>query len=642
MGKVNKLLLASSISIVLASQLFAGSDANCSTNGDGEYVVTSNLDTGDNSLRACIEVANSASGGKIIFNDDMNIDVQANLPQITKSLTIDAEDNTVVITSTNSAPSEYRQIFNFSGSGITGNLKNLEVSNVTSTAGIIQISGTYSTLNIENSKLNDNAPNDAGAVIYAYENNVNIIDSEIKNNIARTDGGNYAYIINNRAINLTISNSQISNNSIEREDGAAIYTYTSSSAARNISITNSTISDNTNNYSGANSGGAINIVGTGSGNQVRLNASKSTFSGNSAEGAGVVNITSSILSDGSSLNFTNCTISGNSSSSLSAVISDNTSNGVAINLDSSTITLNTGSSAGIYTANGDINLKNSIVSKNTPSDIYTGANIISNGANLINNVIGGTHTLSASELGMNLDAKLGLLANNGGSTKTHALAVGSDALDIGVTNQTYDQRGIKRDSSKKDIGAYEFYTGVNLLDGKNFTAQIDSTSSLSITKFEPVALTSIPTPIPDGVNILNELVDVVATSTIGFSMDLVFNIDSASSETFTGYYKYGPKVLGGSSEWYDLGLKSASSDGVGYTLSNAGKTMTVTLKDGVLGDDDWAENGIITDPGSPIITGSSVSTTTSKSSPISDFAKGLMVFAFGAIAYFGLRRKKLA
>ena len=642
MGKVNKLLLASSISMVLASQLLA---VNC--------VVSSNADSGAGTLRQCIVDVNAGSdtSNDITFNNDMTIDIQSSLPQITKNLTIDGGDNTIIVTSSNSAPSEYRQIFYFNGTGITGNLKNLEVSEVTSTAGIIQISGTGTTLNIENSKLNDNAPNDAGAVLYAQGNIVTIRDSEIKNNVVRTDGGNYAYIISkNNGGTLNIIDSNIFGNTTERADGAAIYVYTSSSNSTIINIDNSTFANNTNTYtSGSDKGsGVVNILGYGIGYQVTLNVTKSTFSGNSSDGGAVVDISSgTTLSPLSTLNFKNSTFSGNSSGSDSGVIYNGSSSALNVNFDSCTITGNTGSKASVYLSSGNIDIDNTIAVSNTPSDLYTGGNITSNGANLINNITGGTHTLSSSELGMNLDPKLGPLANNGGSTKTHALTTGSAALNAGSTSETYDQRGVKRDfDANIDIGAYEFYSGVDSLAGKDFTTQVESTSSISVTKLEAKDLSDITDPVPDGVNILNELLDVQASGTSGFSMDLVFNVNSGSNEIFTGYYKYGPSTPGGTDDqWYDLGLKSANVDGVGYEITNGGKTMTVTLKDGVKGDDDNI-SGQITDPGSPIVsetsTSSSSNSSSSKSSPISNFAKILMVFAFGTIAYFGLRRKKLA
>jgi hypothetical protein len=55
-----------------------------------------------------------------------------------------------------------------------------------------------------------------------------------------------------------------------------------------------------------------------------------------------------------------------------------------------------------------------------------------------------------------LDARLGLLADNGGSTLTHLPLKGSPAIDAGSTDQNVDQRGVARPvGTADDIGAVE-------------------------------------------------------------------------------------------------------------------------------------------------------------------------------------------
>ena len=57
---------------------------------------------------------------------------------------------------------------------------------------------------------------------------------------------------------------------------------------------------------------------------------------------------------------------------------------------------------------------------------------------------------------LNVNPLLGPLADNGGSTFTHALSKGSPAIDGGGADSApFDQRGVPRAS---DIGAYEFAT----------------------------------------------------------------------------------------------------------------------------------------------------------------------------------------
>ena len=57
-----------------------------------------------------------------------------------------------------------------------------------------------------------------------------------------------------------------------------------------------------------------------------------------------------------------------------------------------------------------------------------------------------------------VDARLGALENNGGPTETHALLLGSPAIDTGGDGPdlSTDQRGLARpQGSASDIGAYE-------------------------------------------------------------------------------------------------------------------------------------------------------------------------------------------
>ena len=57
---------------------------------------------------------------------------------------------------------------------------------------------------------------------------------------------------------------------------------------------------------------------------------------------------------------------------------------------------------------------------------------------------------------LNVPARLGALADNGGPTATHALLRGSPALDRGGGCPTVDQRGLPRAlGGRCDIGAYE-------------------------------------------------------------------------------------------------------------------------------------------------------------------------------------------
>jgi predicted outer membrane repeat protein len=91
-----------------------------------------------------------------------------------------------------------------------------------------------------------------------------------------------------------------------------------------------------------------------------------------------------------------------------------------------------------------------------------GGALLSNGYNLIKDLSGCAITLLPSDL-FGLDPLLGPLANNGGSTLTHALLPGSPAIDTGSCTDPagnpvlFDQRGMPRPQGATcDIGAFEF------------------------------------------------------------------------------------------------------------------------------------------------------------------------------------------
>jgi hypothetical protein len=193
-------------------------------------------------------------------------------------------------------------------------------------------------------------------------------------------------------------------------------------------------------------GGALNISGT---NRI----SNSTFSYNSAQ-----------TFNGGAIFATN---SGTSISN--STISQNTNGGVAVQtggelfIQSSTFYDNTGAA----NINGTITIKNSMLFSFSGGTNCPGV-ITSGGYNLDNNStcsLGGTGDVSG------VDPMLGLLLDNGGPTKTHALKYGSPAIDAGnpagCTDDLgspiiIDQRGWSRQidgdldgSAICDMGAYE-------------------------------------------------------------------------------------------------------------------------------------------------------------------------------------------
>jgi predicted outer membrane repeat protein len=262
---------------------------------------------------------------------------------------------------------------------------------------------------------------------------------------------------------LTISNGRSGNTTF----GAGI----AIGGGGTLNLSFSTISGNT---AGAGSG-VYNEDGT-------LTVTNSTFSGNSTLTGGFSG--AAIHTTSGTTNIVNSTFSGNSSAQSGGAISVGT--GIA-NITNATITNNradsdgnaSGTGGGIANlSSGTVTLKNTIVFGNfvgvsTTADDIAGNVVAGSNNNLIGTGGSGglTGGVNNNQVGV-VDARLGVLAFNGGPTQTHALLARSVALDAGddsVTlaplSLTTDQRGAgfarQVDSADAgvvatvDIGAFE-------------------------------------------------------------------------------------------------------------------------------------------------------------------------------------------
>jgi parallel beta-helix repeat protein/predicted outer membrane repeat protein len=285
-----------------------------------------------------------------------------------------------------------------------------------------------------------------GAAIYNYGGALTIQNSVFSGNVTTGKGG----AIYNYDGNVVIQSSTFSGN-IASGLGGAIYNYSGT-----ISIDASTFSGN----QSASGGGAIALYQDTSTPSSSLTITNSTFSGNQTTGAnndgGAI-----FLHHSAASKITNSTISGNSSSgSGGAIVLYYTTLAVS----NSTITGNTATSSGggIYLYGSTLNLFSTIVANNVNAgapDIGVGETGTVNGTNsLVRSTTGFSFSTNVNNI-TGQDPLLGPLANNGGTTLTHALLGGSPAIDKGINPLAlaFDQRGspFARSSGVTDIGAYE-------------------------------------------------------------------------------------------------------------------------------------------------------------------------------------------
>jgi hypothetical protein len=294
------------------------------------------------------------------------------------------------------------------GGGINFSARDLIISNCVISGnsaayggGAINGSATYgcSTLSISNSTISGNSAVSGGGIITA-------------------GAGFYGQC----GCGLTMTNSTMSGN-IASSEGGGLCNH------GGATIVNSTISGNVATIDETGGGGGIS-------NDGGLTIVNSTISGNSASlGGGIKNFQSHYIFGAGKSNITNSTISGNSASEGGGIYSFTPASP------------NTGFQRS----------RNSIIARNTSANgPDMKGDLTSEGFNLLGNN-SGTNILSAQasdQIGTSaspIDPLLGSLQNNGGPTFTHALLLGSPAIDKGESSSsTTDQRGFGR---RKDVSA---------------------------------------------------------------------------------------------------------------------------------------------------------------------------------------------
>uniref|UniRef100_UPI0026196A5F T9SS type A sorting domain-containing protein n=1 Tax=Flavobacterium sp. TaxID=239 RepID=UPI0026196A5F len=349
------------------------------------------------------------------------------------------------------------------GAGLFNNAGTLNISNAIVTnnratgtlgsgGGIFGLNGSIS---VTNSSLDSNSANRAGGAIEVVNGTLTISNTNMTNN--DVDGGagtpapgNGGALHITGVTTTTITGGVVTGNEARRE-GGGLWNQTGST----MTVTNVKIDANIARGNGvAFGGGGIFVNG---GNTI-VNSSSITnnvSTGAAGNGGGV-----HVKTGSATINTT--TISGNTSASNGGGIFSNaglTLNAVTIANNSAVV------GGGIANTSSSLPaLKNTIVASNTAStdsDVSstTGA-FVSNGFNLIGRASAAAFVASTGDIvGTNatpVNPLLASLANNGGTTLTHALLASSPAINKGNANDMFaDQLGNPVFAGRRDIGAFE-------------------------------------------------------------------------------------------------------------------------------------------------------------------------------------------
>jgi hypothetical protein len=383
---------------------------------------------GNCTLRAAIQESNALAGAdEIILPPNTYLLTIVSELGITSSLTITGGGASTTIIDGNKSVRPNSRVL-VAGSGIIVNISGVTIRNG-GTGG--RGGGIFNVgmLTLTNSTVSgNNADQDGGGIYNADGGTAMLTGITVSGNNASVDGGG---ISNDVGGTVTLTNSTVSGNNAGDDAGGIFNLGT-------MTLTNITVSGNN---CGDGGGGIRHSVGT-------LTLTNSTVSGNNAgqNGGGFYNFSGT-------------------ASSFNSTITDNRSdadlNGTGIgggvhNDPAATFTFQNTILAGNFETQ---RVGNSFVATTGECD----GTITSSGNNLMKNYDTSHCTVTGNPL--LADPKLGPLQNNGGPTQTHALLVGSPAIDggnpsgcrdnLGALLAT-DQRGFRRTVvATCDIGAYE-------------------------------------------------------------------------------------------------------------------------------------------------------------------------------------------
>ena len=458
--------------------------------------------------------------------------------------------------------------------GMTLQHGNYSVGSTEGHGGAINNAGT---LVVEDSVVSDNYSGGAGGGIF-NQRDLTVLRTVITRNFSATGGGG---IVNTNLFGTCLAASPC-------QDGQGILT-----------IANSTISENVSGGGelGGFGAGVMNVDGV-------IDITGSTISGNvsnTGSGGGIYNAAYTV-------NLTNVTVSGNRAALGGGIMNTGPSASV-LHLNNVTIANNTaqvatdptsGLGGGLVDgAGGTVTLANTIIAGNFAAgscgingcippgndcltDAPHGGALTSQGHNLVQDtqacdIFGDTTSNVTGQ-----DPLLGVLADNGGHTFTHALAGGSPAIDAGdpaspgsggTACAVTDQRAFLRPLGPRcDIGAFErsrAFAIANVFPGSGGNAgqvsvQVGGSSfvdgaSVKLRRAGQADIAAVPTGVDIGGASIAATFDLTGASPGGW--DVVVTNPDSTSRTLSGGFTVRPGI--GPSLWLDvIGIIPRAGPGV--------------------------------------------------------------------------------
>jgi predicted outer membrane repeat protein len=420
--------------------------------GAASFSVTNLNPNGAGSLDQAIQDANAAAGADVItFLPGLTgtITLTADLPTIDDDVDIQGPGAAVITVNGAGSfhPFEFEQAGASSISGLTVTAGDSNGVNGDDSGGGIALYDNTGSLAISNMVISgNNSDNDGGGVWCNSAGSLTISNSIISGNTTDEGGG---ALYSNGCTSVTVETSTISGNTAG-SDGGGIYTEDP------LTVRNTTISGNT-----GESGGGVQLGAASSDEAVFQN---STISGNTASDEG-----GAFYVNSGELTLVQTTVTGNIATTTGGIYSANAG---ATSLDAGKTPAEQAkqAAAGGVTPQqvpDNLNLIGTILAGNTGNDLFgigSPGQVLSLNS-LLGTVGAGTvvHDQGGTLTGVN--PLLGPLANNGGPTQTHALTLGSPAINAGPNpvpafpGNAFDQRGpgfARVNSGRVDIGAYEF------------------------------------------------------------------------------------------------------------------------------------------------------------------------------------------